>query len=84
MQLVKYVNITDIEFAPKTMNQNSKIFKFLRDIAVASNVIFVLWILYNGISEGFQGTLLEIVSYIGLMILLLLNAFLIYSRQRKT
>jgi hypothetical protein len=69
---------------PKTMNQNSTIYKFLRDIAVAGNIIFVLWILYNGINEGFQGTPLEVVSYIGLMILLLLNAFLIYRRQRKT
>jgi hypothetical protein len=66
------------------MDQHSTIYKFLRNIAVAGNIIFVLWILYNGINEGFQGTFLEIVSYIGLMILLLLNAFLIYSRQRKT
>jgi hypothetical protein len=66
------------------MNQNSKIYKFLRDIVFSGNIILVLWILYNGINEGFQGTPLEIVSYIGLMMLLLLNTFLIYHRQRRT
>ena len=64
--------------------ENSNIYNLFRYIAITGNVIFVLWILYNGINEGFQGTPLEIVSYIGLMILLFLNAFLIYSRQRKT
>lgn len=39
--------------------------------------------LYNGINEGLPGTRVEIVSYISLMILLILNAFLIFSRQRK-
>jgi hypothetical protein len=64
--------------------ENSEMYNFLRHIVIAGNIIFVLWILYNGINEGFQGTPIEIVSYIGLMVLLLLNAFLIYSRQRKT
>ena len=66
------------------MNQDSKICNLLRYIAIAGNIIFFLWILYNGINEGFQGTHVEIVSYIGLMTLLILNAILIYSRQRKT
>jgi len=45
--------------------------------------MFFLWILYNGINKSFQGTPLEIISYIGLMIVLLVNAFLLYNRQRK-
>jgi len=65
------------------MNQDSAVYHLLRYIAVAGNVLFFLWILYNGIDEGFQGTRIEIVSYIGLMILLLINAFLIYRCQRK-
>jgi hypothetical protein len=66
------------------MPHNSAIYKLIQHIAVAGNVIFFLWILYNGINEGFQGTRLEMVSYIGLMVLLILDAFLIYHRQRKT
>jgi hypothetical protein len=30
---------------------------------VAGNILFILWILYNGINEGFQGTLLEKVQH---------------------
>jgi hypothetical protein len=47
--------------------------------AIAGNLIFILWILYNGINEGFQGTLPEKISYIGLLGLLALNAILILS-----
>jgi len=62
------------------MDQNSQIYRSLRFIAISGNMIFVLWILRNGINEGFRGTPLEVVSYIGLMILLLLNAFVLYKR----
>jgi len=55
-------------------------YRFLRFIVIVVNIIFVLWILSNGINEGFKGTPLEIGSYIGLMILLILNAFLLYKR----
>jgi hypothetical protein len=58
--------------------------EIIRKIAIAGNVIFFFWILYNGVNEGFQGTSVEIVSYIVLMCLLLVNAFLIYNHQRKT
>ena len=62
------------------MNQNSQMYRLLSFIAIAANILFVLWILRNGINEGFKGTPLEIVSYISLMILLLLNSFLLYKR----
>jgi hypothetical protein len=55
----------------------------LNVIAISSNIIFILWILYNGVNEGFQGTLLEQISYIGLMALLTINSFLLYSQQPK-
>ena len=32
--------------------------------AVAGNILFVLWILYNGINESFQGTTIEKISSI--------------------
>jgi len=62
------------------MNQNSPMYRPLSFIAITGNILFVLWILRNGINEGFRGTPLEVVSYISLMILLLLNAFLLYRR----
>lgn len=65
------------------MEQDSEIYNLVRYLAIAGNIMLFIWILYNGINESFQGTPLEIISYIGLMILLLVNAFLLYSRQRK-
>jgi hypothetical protein len=59
----------------------------LRYVAIAGNMLFVLWILYNGINEGFRGTPVEIVSYVGLVVLLLLNAILLIlvgGRQKET
>ncbi len=55
-----------------------------RYIAVVGNIVFILWILFNGINEGFSGTMYEKASYIGLLILLALNSILIYRHQRKT
>lgn len=49
--------------------------------AVAGNILFVLWVTYNGIDEGFQGTLPEKISYITLMALLVTNVFLILRRR---
>jgi len=65
------------------MEQDSEIYNLVRYLAIAGNIMLFLWILYNGINESFQGTPLEIISYIGLMIVLFVNAFLLYSRQIK-
>ena len=37
----------------KYTDKNSKIYKILGYIAMAGNVVYFSWILYNGISEGF-------------------------------
>lgn len=56
--------------------------KFLFWIAIAGNFVFILWILFNGMNENFQGTLPEKASYAGLMGLLATNSFLLLrSRQ---
>jgi hypothetical protein len=55
----------------------------LRYLAVAGNILFILWILYNGINEGFNGTVPEIISYIGLVLLLGLNSALLLLASRK-
>ena len=50
----------------------------LRALAIAGNVLFVLWILYNGIDEGFKVTSIsQMLLYIGMMIVLSLNAALL-------
>jgi hypothetical protein len=57
---------------------NISIYNLLKYAAIAGSIIYVLWILVNGITEGFRGTIVEVVSYIGLILLLSLNIILLY------
>lgn len=57
--------------------RRSRTIRSLRSLAIVGNGLFILWITYNGINEGFSGTLPEIVSYICLVLLLGLNILLL-------
>ena len=63
--------------------ENSPVIELLSWLAIAGNILFVLWILYNGINESFQGTTIEKISYIMLMGLLAVNALLLIRKNRK-
>lgn len=63
--------------------EKSPLVELLFWAAVAGNILFILWILYNGINEGFQGTLIQKVVYITLMGLLATNAFLLLRGRRQ-
>lgn len=63
--------------------QNKSIIYLLRYAAIAGNIIFILWISYNGIKEGFRGTLPEKFSYVGLMGLLAINTFFLLYKSKK-
>jgi hypothetical protein len=52
-------------------------------VAIIGNIVFALWILYNGVDEGFKGTRLEVLSYVALLALLLLNSVLLAGRIGK-
>ena len=56
----------------------------LSPLAIAGNILFILWITYNGINEQFAGTLPEKISYVSLMILLLLNIVLLLQVKHKS
>lgn len=43
--------------------------RWLRSGAIAGDVVFVLWIVRNGISEGFSAPPVQMASYIGLVVL---------------
>ncbi len=51
--------------------------KWSRYAAILGNFVFMVWVIYNGIDEGFQGTFYQILSYIGLILLLTLNSILL-------
>ena len=63
------------------MSQNSKSLNVLRFLTVAGNIIFILWIIRNGINEGFSGSIVEIFSYLSLILLLVLNTFFIFNQR---
>jgi hypothetical protein len=52
----------------------------LKKLLLAGNIAFVLWVTYNGIDEGFSGTIVQKFSYIALMALLLGNAFVLNKK----
>lgn len=57
--------------------------KILAYIVLFGNILFILWMLYNAMDEGFTGaTGPEIASYIGLTILLILNSVLILRKNK--
>ncbi|MEO6229891.1 MAG: hypothetical protein ABIP10_07175 [Ferruginibacter sp.] len=63
--------------------ENSPIIELLSWLAITGNILFVLWILYNGINESFQGTTIEKISYITLMGLLVVNTLLLIRKNRQ-
>ena len=56
--------------------QNKKLFLFLRFAAIGGNILFILWIMFNAMDEGFRGTLPEKLSAVGLIGLLIVNCIL--------
>jgi hypothetical protein len=54
--------------------------RWLRYAAIVGDVVFVLWILRNGIDEGFSAPPVQMASYVGLVVLLGLNAVLLGTR----
>ena len=55
--------------------------KFIRYITIIGNAVFVLWLLVNGIDEGFRATPVQLASYICLFVLLSLNTWLILKKR---
>ena len=64
-------------------NGKNGLMELLTLAAIAGNIIFMLWVSYNGINEKFQGTIYQKLSYIGLMGLLSINSFLILRSRTK-
>ena len=60
-----------------------KLISFLKYAAISGNVIFILWILFNAMDEGFNGRLIEKLSAIGLIGLLMVNCFLLFNKVEK-
>jgi hypothetical protein len=63
--------------------KNISIYSLFKYLAISGNVLFILWVTYNGIDEGFSGTIVQKMSYVGLMLLLALNTVLILRKENS-
>ena len=63
--------------------KNMQIMLILKKMAIAGNIIFVLWILFNGMNEGFKGTMVEKFSYAALIGLLSINFIILLNSRMK-
>ena len=64
-------------------NTKTKLQDVIRKIVIIANLVFVLWILYNGINEGFKASLVEKFSYLALILLLVMNTFLLLRSKKN-
>jgi hypothetical protein len=58
-----------------------KVRHWVRYGVIVGDVVYVLWIVRNGINEGFSARPVEAASLVGLLILLVLNAVLLARRD---
>jgi hypothetical protein len=56
---------------------------WLRYVAISGNVVFILWVVRNGLESGFRGTPAEVASFVGLVALLTLNTGLLLARRSR-
>lgn len=59
----------------------STAYAVFRGLTLTGNILFVLWMLLNGMNEGWRATSVELASYIGFTLLLMLNSVLLFSRK---
>jgi hypothetical protein len=76
----KFLFETEFDLWSVTCSNMKNLYKTFRYAALIGNAVFFLWIIINGIDEGFKGTLVEICSYVVLLALLAVNFVLIYKR----
>ena len=60
----------------------TKVRSWIRYLVIAGNVVFVLWIIRNGMEAGFRGGPVEVASWVGLIVLLVLNGVLLWREDK--
>lgn len=56
---------------------------WLKYAVITGNILFIIWVTHNAMEAHFAGTIYEILSYIALTVLLLLNSFLLLANPPK-
>ena len=53
----------------------------LKSMVICGNTIFIFWGMFNGVNEGFNGTIAERYAFLGLISLLSLNCFMLLAEK---
>jgi len=61
----------------------ARLYNLIRSLVIIGNGAYILFLLYNGIDEGFKGNLVTTLAPLGLVLLLILNIFLLYQQRNK-
>jgi hypothetical protein len=61
------------------MDNKSPTYKIIRSLVILGDILYFLWIFYNGIDDDFHASPMQLVSYVGILILLVVNAIIIYN-----
>ena len=63
-------------------NEKTALTEFLSFACIAGNILFILWMTFNGIKEHFRAaTVYELISYASLTLLLILNSIIIFRKK---
>jgi hypothetical protein len=60
-----------------------QLYSLLKYFAIFLNSVYILWLLYNGIDEGFKGNAVTVIAPLGMIFLLILNIILLYNKKTK-
>ena len=75
--------VTNIVFlVTKKSSMEHELVLLLRYAAIIGNVFFILWMLYNGINEGFKAPLAQKCIYLAMFLLLAINIIFLSKRIR--
>jgi len=56
---------------------------YFRYLAIVGNMVFILLIFVNGIYEGFIGNIMQVISYIGVVGVLVMNTVILSEIRTK-
>ena len=65
----------------RTSQNMIELIQLVRYAVICGNVLIVLWMLFNGIHEGFKATLAEKIIYLSMFVLLAINSMLLFSNK---
>ena len=65
----------------RTSQNMIELIQLVRYAVICGNVLIVLWMLFNGIHEGFKATLAEKIIYLSMFVLLAINSLLLFSNK---